>query len=140
MIYDPSTNYIPIQDAYLSPIITPAKISAHYVNTVVIKANLDFVLTMDVSDGLRRDQRYTLGKNVFNVSLTVPFFEIQGKLHSLNRSFDPRVFLSSDAAHFITLLDVEARCTFSPDVSYKGGVALISRAKISFLGETQTEE
>ena len=140
IVYDPSTNYVPIQEAYLSPITTPTKISAYYASAVLTKVNLDFIITMDVNDGLRRDQHYTLGKNVYNISLTLPFFEIQGELHSLNRNFDARVFLSSDAAGFITLLNAKARCTFNPDVSYEGGATLVSRNKISFLGETRTED
>ena len=29
-IYDPTTNYLTVEDAYLSPIMNPAKITAHY--------------------------------------------------------------------------------------------------------------
>lgn len=140
VIYDYNTNYIAIQHAYLSPITDPAKISAHYVSTLLTKANLDFVLTLEQKDGLRRDQQYTLGNYTFNLCLTVPFFEIQGRLQTNTRSFDPRAFLSQEAGTFITLFDVTARCTFSPDISYRGGAALISRQSISFLGEYTPQE
>ncbi len=136
-VYDQSTDYLLIKDAYLSPITDPAKISVHYVSTTLFKRNLDFILTLDQQNGLRRDQRYALGRYGFDLCLTVPFFEIQGRLHTMNRSFDPRVFLSADAGPFVTLLDVTARCTFNPDISYTGGAALINRDDIGFLGERQ---
>ena len=135
VIYDPSTDYLLIRDAYLSPITAPASIGAHYASTILTKRNLDFVLTLEQKDGLSRDQRYTLGTYTFGICLTVPFFEIRGRLQSSNRTFDPRIFLSGEAGAFITLLDATARCTFDPQTSYEGGAVVVSRAAISFLGE-----
>ncbi|MGC9469841.1 MAG: hypothetical protein ACP5HS_14695 [Anaerolineae bacterium] len=137
VIYDPTTDYIIVRDAYLSPITDPAKISTHYPSATLIKASLDFVITLEHEDGLRRDQHYTLGSFSVDLSLTVPSFEIQGRLHLPYRTFDPRAFLSSEAGHFITLFDVTARCTFNPEVQYEGGAALISRERISFLSERE---
>jgi len=135
-IYDPTTNYLQLEEAYLSPIMDPAKISAYYALTLFDKSNLDFVLTVDKKDGLRRDQSYGMGTYQLSICLTVPFFEITGSLYVISRNFNPRIYLSSDAGIFITLVDVNARSTFNPDVSYQGGVALINRAHISFFGET----
>jgi hypothetical protein len=135
VIYDLNTDYLTVHDAYLSPIMDPAKISGYYAKTTLLKSNMDFVLTMDAKDGLRRDQRYTLGSHSFDLCLTVPFFELRGKIHLPGRIFEPRVFLSSEAGRFITLLEVTARCTFNPDVSYQGGAALINHNAINFLGE-----
>ncbi|MBN2391874.1 MAG: hypothetical protein JXR84_14195 [Anaerolineae bacterium] len=135
-IYDPTTNYLQLEEAYLSPIMDPAKISAYYTVTLFDKSNLDFVLTLDKKDGLRRDQSYGMGTYKLLICLTVPFFEITGYLYLINRNFNPRLYLSSDAGIFISLLDATARSTFNPDVSYQGGVALINRAHISFFGET----
>ncbi|MGC9521489.1 MAG: hypothetical protein ACP5HG_06360 [Anaerolineae bacterium] len=139
-VYDQSTDYLLIQEAYLSPITDPAKISVHYTSTTLAKQNLDFILTLEQQDGLRRDQRYSLGRSTFDLCLTVPFFEIRGRLHTANRSFDPRVFLSAEAGPFITLLDVTASCTFNPSISYSGGAALINRQSIGFLGEREGDE
>ncbi len=135
VVYDLTTNFIRLQDAYLSPITDPAKISTNYSSTLLTKASLDFVITIDSKDGLRRDQLFTMGQFVFNIFLTVPFFQITGKLYSLNRVFSPRSYLGSDAGSFITLIDVTATCTFNPIVQYKGGAALVSRDKIGFFGE-----
>lgn len=135
-IYDPTTNYLQLEEAYLSPIMDPAKISAYYALTLFDKSNLDFVLTLDKKDGLRRDQTYGMGNFQLSVCLTVPFFELTGHIYLLNRNFNPRIYLSTDAGAFITVLDVTAHSTFNPDISYQGGAALINRAHISFFGET----
>jgi hypothetical protein len=116
--------------------MNPARIGAYYAQTLFDKSNLDFVLVADQRDGLRRDQRFGLGRQVLRIFLTVPFFEIQGDLYvPKTGKFDSRLYLSSEAGTFITLLKPVARCTFNPDVIYEGGVALISRSKISFFGE-----
>lgn len=135
-IFDPNTSYLLIKDAYLSPITDPATISAYYETMLLAKPNLDFVFTMDPRDAMRRDQRYRAG-NMYevNIAMTVPYFELQGKMQTVSRSFDPRSFLSNEAGTFITLLDVTASCTFRPGVQYQGGAAIISRQNVSFFGE-----
>ncbi|MBN2004207.1 MAG: hypothetical protein JXA21_12700 [Anaerolineae bacterium] len=135
MIYDTTTDFVRLREAYISPIMDPARISAYYEEVLFDKSNLDFVLTLDSRDGLRRDQKFGMGRNSVNVFLIVPFFEIQGELRIVTSKFEPRLHLSSEAGPFLTLLNVVARSTFNPDISYEGGIALISRTKISFFGE-----
>ncbi|HOT93108.1 MAG TPA: hypothetical protein PLJ78_14295 [Anaerolineae bacterium] len=134
-IYDPTTNYFLLEEAYLSPIIDPARISAYYTLVLFDKSTLDFVLTVDKKDGLRRDQLYGMGNYQVPIFLTVPFFEISGTLFVINKNFNPRLYLSTEAGIFITLVDVTVRSTFNPDISYQGAIALINRAHISFFGE-----
>ncbi len=139
VIFDTTSSYLLIKEAYLSPITDPAKISAYHASTILAKHNLDFVMTVEQKDGLRRGQRFASGDRSFDLCLVVPFFEIQGRLQTSTRLFDPRSFLSNDAGVFITLLDVTARCTFSPEISYHGGAALISRAGVFYLGERASD-
>jgi len=141
VIYDITTSYVKLKDAYISPITAPAQISAYYKTTLLNKRSLDFVITIEQKDGLRRDQRFMMGSQfTFNIFLTVPFFQITGILHSLNRVFSPRSFLGNDAGSFITLTDVTATCTFDPNVIYQGGAALVSRDNIGFFGEQELAE
>ena len=134
-IYDPTTNYLTVEDAYLSPIMDPAKISAHYNVVLFDKSNLDLIVTVDTRDGLRRDQTYGLGTYQFNIYLIIPFFEVTGTLYLATRHFNPRTYLSNDASTFITLVNATVRSTFNAKISYSGGAALINRAHLSFFGE-----
>lgn len=134
-VYDPTTNYLTVEDAYLSPIMDPAKISAHYNVAIFDKSNLDLVLTIDKRDGLRRDQTYGVGQYHFPIYLIIPFFEVFGTLYLATRHFIPRTYLSNEASTFITLFDVTVRSTFNANISYTGGAALINRNSLSFFGE-----
>ena len=136
-ILDPNTSYLLINDAYLSPITDPATISAYYETTLLAKSSLDFVLTMDPADALRRGQHYRTSSTLeVHIAMTVPFFELKGKVRTISRSFDPRAFLSNEVGSFITVMDVTASCTFRPEIQYEGGAAIISKKNISFFGET----
>ncbi len=135
VIYDPTTDYLLLHDAYLSPIMHPARISAYYKLTLMDKSNLDFVLTVNQRDGLRRDQHYGIPGNRFTVYLTLPYFEITGDLFTTMKIFHPKSYITTEASEFITLLDVTAHSTFNPDVSYQAGAALIHRSKLSYFGE-----
>ena len=141
VLYDITTNFIRLQDAYLSAITDPATILSYYHDTLLTKVSLDFVITIEQKDGLRRDQRFTMN-NQYNVNifLTVPFFQISGTIHSMTRSFNPRSYIGADAGPFITLTDVTATCTYNPTVQYRGGAALVSRDHIGFFGESIDEE
>jgi hypothetical protein len=134
-IYDPTTNYLTVEDAYLSPIMDPAKISAHYNVVLFDKSNLDLILTVDMRDGLRRDQTYGLGTYQFSIYLIIPFFEVSGTLYLSTRHFNPRTYLSNEASTFITLTDTTIQSTFNTKISYTGGAALVNRAHLSFFGE-----
>ena len=134
-IYDPNTNYLTVADAYLSPIMNPAKITAHYNRVIFDKSNLDLILTVDMKDGLRRDQKYGLGQYQFSIYLVIPFFEVSGTLYLPTKHFIPRTYLSNDASIFITLFDATVRSTFDIETTYSGGAALINRSNLSFFGE-----
>ncbi|MFP4393846.1 MAG: hypothetical protein ACLFTI_01170 [Anaerolineales bacterium] len=134
IVYDPTTDYIEIYDAYVSPIMDPARISAHYNSTLVTKPHLDFFLTTNLKDGLRRDQQYGHSLQRYPVFITVPFFEITGEILSSMHSFRGRLFLT-EAGTFITVLNITARSTFNPDVVYEGAVAQVNREKIGCFGK-----
>jgi len=82
-VFDPTTDFLELSDAYLSPVTDPATIGGYYRTTLYNKGHIDFILTAEQKDGLRRDQVYILSQRKFEVSLTVPFFELQGDLYSL---------------------------------------------------------
>ncbi|MGC9397790.1 MAG: hypothetical protein ACP5HM_01485 [Anaerolineae bacterium] len=135
VVYDTTTAYLTIQDAYISPVTRPAEISANYPKALIIKAELTFVLTMDKNVALRRDQQYGsyLGPQLKSVFITLPFFEIRGELRMPGR-LDPRVLLSSQTERFITLMDVTARTTSNPEITYEGATGIVNKSKISFIG------
>ncbi len=135
VLYDNTTSYLTIENAYFSPIELPAEITASYPVAVIAKNELSFALTLNSDDALRRDQKYGsyLALKLMPIFITLPGIEIKGMLRFPGR-FDPRVLLHSQTESFITLMDVTIRLIANPQVSYQGAAAVISKAKISFLG------
>ncbi len=134
-IYNPTTAYVVLEDAYLTPITDPATIGRYYKSLVVQKDELDFALTVATKDGLRRDQRYKRSAYKYTVSLTMPFFEITGEIYSMLKKFDPRSYLGTEAGAFISLFNATARSMFDVNVTYQGGVILVNHKHIGSIGE-----
>ena len=134
-MYDNTTSYLAIENAYVSSIRQAGEITANHPVAVIVKDSLTFTLTMDVNDTLRRDQKYGsyLGLQLVPIFLTLPFFDLRGFLRLPGR-LDPRVLLSSSTERYLTLVDVTAHVTFEPDLSFQGAAALVNKSQISFLG------
>lgn len=134
-IYDTTTAFLIVKDAYISPVDRPSQMSANYAEAILVKEELSFALTTNKETALRRDQQYGSyrGPHLEPVFLTLPFFEITGELRMSGR-LDPRVLLSSQTERFVTLLDVTARTTSNPDITYEGAASIINKSKISFMG------
>lgn len=135
VVYDSTTSYLMIENAYVSSIRQAGEITSNYPIAVVLKEYLTFALTMDVNDTLRRDQKYGsyLGLQLVPIFLTVPFFDLTGFLRVPGR-LDPRVLLSSTTERYLTLVDVTAHVTFEPELSFQGAAALVNKTEISFVG------
>ncbi|MCD4738538.1 MAG: hypothetical protein K8R89_04690 [Anaerolineae bacterium] len=135
LLYATTSDYLMLDNAYISPIDHPSHISADYPRVVIIKGSLTFALTTYKDDALRHDQKYGgyLGTQLTTVFITLPHFEITGELRIPGR-FDPRILLSSQTGMFITLLNVTARLTSNQEITYHGEAAIINKNQISFMG------
>lgn len=134
-VYDTTTAFLIVENAYISPVDRPSEMSANYAEAILVKEELSLALTINEEAALRRDQQYGsyLGPQLKPVFLTLPFFDITGQLRIPGR-FDPRVLLSSQTEQFITLFDVTTRTTSNPDITYEGSAGIINKSKISFMG------
>ena len=135
LLYSSTSSYLTVENAYISPINHPSRISADYSSAIILKKSLTFVITAYKDDGLRRDQKYGnyLGPQLTTVFITLPHFEITGDLRIPGR-FDPRVLLSSQTESFLTLLNITAQVASNPEFTYQGEAGIVSKNKISFMG------
>ncbi len=133
-MYDSTTSYLTMREAYISPIGEPGKITAHQRETVIVKDRIAFALTMEVEMALRRDQRYGSysGPQFRPVYLTLPFFEVEGLIRLPGR-LDPIVLLSSRTEAYLTLVEVTARLTLHPDITYHGEAALVNKRMVGLM-------
>ncbi len=135
VLYDSTTSYVQLTDAYVSPIGAPAEITAQQRDAVIVKERLLFALTVTKEDALRRDQQYGSysGPKFKPIYLILPFFELEGLIRLPGR-LDPIVLLSSRAEAYLTLIDVTARLTLQPDIVYRGEAALVNKRLIGLMG------
>ncbi len=134
-IYDRTTDYLKVENVYISSIGNPAEINISRPCAIIAKNEVSFVLIMDENDALRRDQKYGsyLPPQIIPVLISLPFFELKGHLRIPGR-LEPRTLLSSQTESFLTLLNVTARTTFDSAISFAGAAALVNKTKIGFLG------
>ncbi len=134
-IYDVTTSYLTVTEAYFSVVTNPADIASNYPSATIVKKNLSFAITSNTEDSLRRDQRYGsyLKLKPTGVFITLPSFEIRGYLRIPGR-IDVLMLLGTQTEDFLTLIDPVARCSYKPEISYQGGAAIINKRHISFLG------
>ncbi len=137
ILYDPTTSYLEVEEAFLSPIGDPAHISNHYGRAVLSKEKISLILTSNAQDGLRSDQRHYRGRYQTSLVATLSFFDVTGELYTTSQ-FKLQTFLSIQAGPFIALLDATAYSAFHKDISYQGGVALVNTSHISCIGEKQS--
>ena len=135
ILYDMTTSYLMVDDAYVSPIDRPSQILIDSPSAMIIKDSLTFALTSDKNTVFRRDQKYGqyYAPSLHEVILTLPFFEISGDLHMPGR-VTPEILITSKTEGFITLLDVTAKVVSNPDITYQGEACIVSKNKISFVG------
>ncbi len=133
-MYDSTTSYLTLREAYVSPIGEPGKITARRGETVLVKERVAFALTMEMEMALRRDQHYGSyrGPQFQPVYLTLPFFELEGLIRLPGR-VDPIALLSSRTEAYLTLVQVTARLTLHPDITYHGEAALVNKRMVGLM-------
>jgi hypothetical protein len=134
-LYDATSEFVVLREAYISVIDRPAEILTNYPVALVTKWSVAFALTTDQDLALRHDQKFSPYQRpkTRHLHVIVPFFEVTGDLR-MPGHVDPRLMFKSQKESFVTLLDVTARSTSDPSVSYQGGAALVNTSKISFVG------
>ena len=141
ILNDPTTGFVPLEDAYISPIDRPGDIVATYPSPNLVKANLTFAIVPHQEDALRRKQAYGsyLGTFLQQIFLTVPGFEIVGYLR-LSSKMDLRRVLTSGTDEFIAVLDGRVRGSLRPDITFTGGGILVNKRHIGAFSVTEEEE
>ncbi len=133
-MYDSTTSYLALREAYISPLGEAGKMTARQGHTLIVKEHITFALTMEVETALRRDQRYGSyrGPQFQPIYLLLPFFEVQGLIRLPGR-IDPLVLLSSRTEAYLTLIEVTARSALHPGITFHGEAALVNKQKVSLV-------
>jgi hypothetical protein len=131
ILNDPTTSFIQLEDAYISPIDRPGDIIATYAASGLAKDNLTLVLVPTRDDALFSKATYGsyYGTYLHKVFVTVPSFEVVGYLR-LSTRVDLRRLLSLETEAFISVLDSRVRASIRPDITFTGGGVLVNKRHI----------
>jgi len=127
---NPNTDFLELEEAYLSRIHEPGKIIASYSAASFRKSKINFVVLQDRRDGAIMGAAH--GRSVYGrgrplqVFLTTPSFEITGTvLHDGQTS--PGTILVHTLGHFQPVFDAEASAALFPTITYKGDLILVQK-------------
>jgi hypothetical protein len=138
---DSNTDYLDIEDAYISNTERPADITASHLTSVLRKSNVTAAVVARTEDGMPRDHMYGsyFGTVLRKVFIAVPSFEIEGNLR-LSGSLDMRALLTTGTEDFISILDGHMRNASKPDIAFSGGAILVNKNQIEAFFVTEVEE
>jgi hypothetical protein len=131
---DVTTDYLEIENIYVSPIQQPADIKAHYQYGSLSKENIVMVILARLEDGLSRSSSYGdyVGHIVHDVFLTVPSFEVRGSLATRGK-IGLRDYMAMQAERFIPIAEATATVSLAPNIRFQGGMLLVNKSHIGII-------
>lgn len=133
---NPNTDYLALEDAYLSRMHEPGRIIANYAVASFRKDNINFIVLQDRRDGTvvgtsHARSVFSRGQPV-NVFLTIPAFEITGEVMHDGKP-EPSTILIHTLGHFQPIFAGRASAALYPDISYSGDMILVRKERIGIL-------
>lgn len=131
---DNSTNYLDLEDAYISRINRPGEIVGSYTRCAFRKENINFVISQDVRQSLPQGTGLLLPRQKpVKIFLTVPSFEIEGTVR-YEGVMSPVYLLTREMTKFLLIYDARASASLYPDISYTGDLIVVDTARIGVFG------
>jgi hypothetical protein len=140
-LIDPTTDFVEIENVYVSPIQNPADIKASYSLGMLAKASISMVILAREEDGLSKRATYGdyMGRyTVQSVFLTVPGFEVRGYLETSAKAHI-RTYMVTHAERFIPITEASAAVTLNPSIRFEGGMILVNKESVGIICMTPEE-
>jgi hypothetical protein len=128
---NPNSDFLEIQDAYISSIHQPGEIIVNYHTAAFRKDNINFIVLQDRREGIPVGTQH--GRSIFTrgraipAFLTVPSFEIRGEIIH-EGTLAPREILVQSIGRFQLIFAATAS-----DIAYSGDLMLVHKERISIL-------
>ena len=132
---NPNSDFLELQDAYISRIHQPGEIVNHHTVAAFRKDNVNFIVLQDRRDGIPMGTQharsiYTRG-HPFPIFLTVPSFEIYGHvIHEGSGTPAPNNVIVQSTGKFQLIFEAQASASLFPDISYSGDLILVHKERI----------
>jgi hypothetical protein len=131
ILADQMTNYLDLEDVYVSRINNPGHIVATYETGSLVKDEINLILLSSETDSVSKDRFYAPNRARLPIFVTTPSFEVQGEFQWL-KDLNTRKILATDTQRFLTVLNGTATNTFAPEVTFQSPAILINKSKIEF--------
>jgi hypothetical protein len=130
ILSDRLSDFLLLQDIYVSRIYKPGDITAYYKTGSLVKQQITFVVLPTEADGLSKDHVYhALTRQMRDVFITVPSFEIRGSLRIVGK-LDLQALLAIGTDRFMPLLNATASSSLLPQVQFAGPVILVNKSSV----------
>jgi len=132
VLTDRTTDYLEMVDLYVSRINTPGDIVATYPKGSLVKSAIDFIVLPTETEGISKERFYGNRTNL-PLFLSVPSFEIMGKVQWGQSELNLKKLLAADTQKFIPILEVTATNSMVPKVTFTGPMALVNKSRIQIM-------
>lgn len=133
MFGESDISVVDLQDIYVSRIIEPGAILAHFGQAVLPKTAVQLIIALNRADlGPEKIVRGGLGGIVpYDAFIGTPDFEVRGTVEQAGK-FDPKVLLAG-ATGLQPVFEANVTSTRKSDVKYAGVAVLVNRKSIDFM-------
>jgi hypothetical protein len=134
---DRLTSYLELHETFVSRLHKPSEIVASYKLASLRKDSITFVILAAEKETSERHAYGYFAKQLCDVFLTVPSFEIRGKLQVTGK-LDLHAFLVKGTENFISISNPVASPCLFPDISFTGGTVLVNKSRIELFCISET--
>ena len=133
---NPSSNFLELNDAYVSRVHKPGEIIASYGAAAFRKDNINFVVLQHRRDGFatstsRVGSVFTRGR-LHEVLLTVPSFEVEGEVY-LDSHVSPGALMTQTHGKYLMIFGGRAAASTKPEIAYSGDLIMVQKTQIGIL-------
>jgi len=126
---DRLTSYLELHETFVSRLHKPSEIVASYKLASLRKDGITFAVLAAEEETSERHAYGYFAKQLYDVFLTVPSFEIRGKLRAIGK-LDMQVLLVKGTENFISIGNPVASPCLFPDITFTGGTVLVNKSRI----------
>lgn len=128
LLNDKQTSTLELKKVQLRRVITPEQVVATHDTAIVDKQRIVFALISgEATDGKQSRFYKHVEKVQWDVFLTVPFFELSGKLHVRGKG-DLLTMVLDWTSQFVPITQAKAVFTLYPEVTFTGDVIIFNKS------------
>jgi hypothetical protein len=138
LLNDPSTDFVSVENVFVSSIHRPANIIAGHKHGALAKNSIAMAIVTREQDGRPTANSFGSyhGRSLYRVFITVPGFEVQGMLEA-GPKMGARIFLANVAPPFIPVFQGVASVSLDPDIRFESGVILVNKSLVGAICLTE---